>query len=75
MPDDNRNQQNQPHSRKGKKQSPSSGVDNKQSKPSRGPQARRNRPEGDYGAIAEDEGSSQGIAQRKDNPNRQKAGR
>jgi bifunctional N-acetylglucosamine-1-phosphate-uridyltransferase/glucosamine-1-phosphate-acetyltransferase GlmU-like protein len=75
MPNNNRNKQNQPPTGEGKKQSPYSGEEHKADKRAEVAQAQRNHPEGDYGAIARDEGSSQGIVQRKDNPNRQKAGR
>jgi hypothetical protein len=61
MPDDNRNKLNQPPTGEGKRQSPQPGQENRLNKRSEVVQAERNRPEGDYGAIAEEEGSSQGT--------------
>ena len=75
MPNNNRNKQNQPPTGEGKKQSPSSGDDSKLDKRSEVAQAQRNHPEGNYGAIAEDEGSTGGMNQQKDSPHRPKAGR
>jgi hypothetical protein len=75
MPNDNRNKQNQPPTGEGKKRSPYSGDDSKLDKRSEVAQAQRNHSEENYGAIAEDEGSTGGMNQRKDSPNRQKAGR
>jgi hypothetical protein len=75
MPNSNRNKQNQTPTGEGKKQSPYSGKDSKLDKRSEVAQAQRFHPEGNYGAIAEEEGSIQSMDQQKDNPKRQKAGR
>ena len=75
MPNKNRDKQNQPPTGEGKKQSPYSGEDQKLSKCSEVAQAQRNHPEENYGTSADEEGSAQGLDQRKDNPKRQKAGR
>lgn len=75
MPNDNRSKQSQPPTGDGRKRSHSSDDDNQLSKRSEEEEAERDYREGDYGAIARDEGSSGGMNQRKDSPNRQKAGR
>lgn len=75
MPNNNRDKKNQPPTGEGKKQSPDSGDDSKPDKRSEAAQAQRNHPEGNYGAIAEEEGAIQSMDQEKDNPKRQRAGR
>ena len=74
MPNKTRDKQDESPAGERKKRSPDSSDDDKPGKRSGGTQSKREYPEGDYGAIARDEGSSRGIVQRKNSPKRQKAG-
>jgi hypothetical protein len=75
MPNKSRNKKNQPPTGEGKKQSPRSGEANKLNKRSEVAQAQAGHAELNIGTSSEEEAARSAPSQRKNNPQRPKAGR